>query len=304
MIEDPSVSGTQSTRTITPTAPSTTVAPSGPDWNKYPGLSGLYAMFSQYGLQSLLPIIEKIAIEGQSDAEALITLRSSEPYKQRFVGMDVRLKNGYTAIDEASYLALENAYKSAAQAYNLPATFYDNPGDFAELIGNNISGNEFAQRAGQAFKYAQASDPAAKAMLMEYYGINDSQITAYFLDPKKAQAVLDRQAASIDIGVEAARQGLMESRARAESFADQGISAKQAAAGYGEAALMKAEGQLDIAKRFGEDLTANDLVDETVGGLASARRKRERVNEMETNLFRQGEGSAQRAFAPESLGSY
>lgn len=264
----------------------------------------LRQVFAGYGLEALAPDILKMVQQGYDGSTITYLLRQTDSYKQRFAGNEIRVKNGYAALEPSEYLQLEQAYKNAAQAYNLPATFYDNPGDFADLIGKDISGKEFADRAAHAFKYAQASSPATKSLLFEYYGITDSQITAYFLDPTKAQAIIDRQAAAIDIGAEAARQGLVESRARAENFADLGVGADRAAAGYAQAAYAQQSGQLDIAKRFGEDLTTEDLSDEFVGGLASARRKRERVNEQEANLFRQNEGVAERGFAQESLGSY
>jgi hypothetical protein len=48
-----------------------------------------------------------------------------------------------------------------------------------------------------------------------------------------------------------------------------------------------------IAERFGDQYTQADAEDEVFGGLASARRKRERLQKSEVALFR-GQGGVQR----------
>lgn len=264
----------------------------------------LTQMFTDYGLGTLAPQILNFVQQGYDAPTTQYMLSQTDAYKQRFAGNEIRRQQGLPVLSPAEYLQLESSYKSISQAYNLPANFYDNPSDFANLIGKNISPTEYERRAAYAFKYTQASNPDAKNLLQQYYGINDSHIMASFLDPDKAQAIIDRQSAAVDIGVEAARQGIAESKARAEGFADQGISTAQAAQGYQNTALALQEGQLDIAKRFGSDLTANDISDEMVGGLASAKRKRDQLNEQETNLFAQNEGAASHSFAQDNFGSY
>lgn len=288
-------------------APAAPVAPTATD-QLTAGEQGVYntvmGILSQWGLEALAPDILKYAQLNYDGDTTLYLIRQSPTYKDRFAGNEARMKKGLAPLSEAEYLSLERGYKAAARAYNLPDNFADQS-HAAELIGSDVSANEFAQRAAYAFKYTQASNPEARAALANYYGITDSQITASFLDPTRAQAVLDRQVAAVDLGAAALRQGITDvNRSRAESFVDQGISAQQADRGFADTSMALGLGQLDIAKRFGSDLSQQDLENEFVGGLASAARKRAKVNEQEQALFAANEGAGARGFSQDTLGSY
>ena len=262
-------------------------------------------LFTQFGLASLAPKIAEFIKAGYDSETTAYLLRQTDEYKQRFAGNELRRQNGFSVLSEAEYLSVENGMKAAAQAYNLPVSFYDNPDDFAKLIGKNISASEFAQRAQYAFKYTQASNPQARAALHQFYGVDDSHLTAYFLDPNKGQAILDRQAASADIAGSAWRQGLSNvNKSQAEGYADLGVTLNQADNGFAQASDILQHGQMDIAQRFNSNLTTQDVEDETVTGLASARRKRDLLNQSEAALFAGNEGVAIKSGASDGFGSY
>lgn len=265
----------------------------------------LQGTLDQYGLSSLSSVILGYVKQGYDATTVSYLLQQTPEYKARFAGNDARKANGFAVLSPAEYLATERAYKDAAAAYGLPSTFYDNPDDFAALIGKDISPQEFSTRASYAFKYTASLDPSARQALQQYYGVDDSHIAAYFLDPTKGQAILDRQAQAVDIGAAAFRQGVGGvDRSQAEGYADLGVTGAQAQQGFAQSAEAIDEGQLDIASRFNSDLSTKDINDDFVGGLESAKRKRALLNQSEDALFSQGTGAGAKSFGNDSSGSY
>jgi hypothetical protein len=63
-------------------------------------------------------------------------------------------------------------------------------------------------------------------------GIDDAHLTAYYLDPTKALPLLQKQAATAQIGAEALKQGLAFDQSYAEQLATEGVSQNQAQEGY------------------------------------------------------------------------
>ena len=273
---------------------------SGPTRNAFLALEDL---FDSYGLKSLAPKILQYSQAGYDGATASFMLQNTDEYKKRFAGNALRAKAGFAVLSPAEYLSTERAYKDAAAAYGLPKGFYDAPDDFAKLIGSDISGQEFATRAGYAFKFAQSTNSDTRALLHQYYGVDDSHLAAYFLDPTKGQAILDRQAQTVDIGAAAMRNNIGLSKDKAEQYADWGLSTAQVAAGASQAEGVMLGGEANIAKRFGQSYSSDDAADEFIGNSASAARKRNLLNQQETALFSVNEGTT-KSFSTDNSGSY
>jgi hypothetical protein len=263
---------------------------------------GLKAQLDQYGLGSLAPQLLNFIQQGY-DSNSLSYLLSQTPeYEKRFSGNAARIKNGLAALSPAEYLATERSYRSVLQAANLPNTFYDSPDDYAKLIASDISPDELKTRADHAYKYATMTDPSIRDQLKAYYGIDDAHLAAYFLDPTKGQNLLDKQAMAAEVGGYAKEQGLNVDKAHAESYADLGLTSDQAQSGVTSAALVAPQ-EKTLGLRFGTGYSDTDATDEFVGGLASARRKREALNSREQALF-QGDTQEARAFSYDTSGSY
>lgn len=266
-------------------------------------IAALNNLFQGYGLGSLAPKIADYVKQGYDNDTAALLLQDTSEYRERFAGNELRRQKGLAVLSPAEYLSTERAYKDAAQAYGLPKGFYDNASDFAGLIGTDISPTEFSQRAQHAFQFTQSGNGEARDMLRQYYGVDDRHIAAYFLDPGKAQAVIDRASSAADLGGAGLRQGIGVGKDRAEMYVDQGVSQQQAESGFGQASAVLRGGEGAIAARFGQTYDANDATDEFVGGLASAARKRNLLNQQEQNLFAAGEGTT-KSFSTDNSGSY
>lgn len=256
--------------------------------NAYAALENL---FKSYGLGSLAPKILDYVKKGYDQNTVSLLLQDTSEWKARFKGNELRRQQGMNVLSPAEYLQMENSYRSTMQAYGMPKNFYDSPDDYAGFIGNEVSPEEVRSRAAAAWNFAQSTNNVSRRMLKDYYGVDESHIAAYFLDPKKGQAVIERQAAAAGYGGIAARQGLGAQKSQAESWVDRGISAQQVEQGTESAATVFRD--MDrIGNRFDEDYTGREALDEFVGGLASSRRKRERLAGKESALFGGATGTA------------
>jgi hypothetical protein len=257
-------------------------------------------VFASYGLDSLASQIESYMREGIGTGEATIRLKQSQPYKDRFKGNELRLAAGRNVITEAEYLDLENSYSQTLKAYGLQDYFGVGvtPGQrltrqqkMAEVIGADISAVEFKDRVSTAVDRVKMADPATKNAFQQFYGIGETDLAKYFLDPTRTLVTLKEKALSAEIGGAAIGQGLTATSTSAEDLARFGISREQAQAGYSTIAQ-----ELPTAAKLGqiydeEGITYGQAEAEqaTFKGLASAKRKKERLVEKETASF---QGSA------------
>ena len=79
--------------------------------NKTSAYDILFREFKANGLESLVQAAKDVIMNEDSDAGRLLALRSSPAYQTRFAANAKRTKNGFKAIDEATYLGLEDKYQ-------------------------------------------------------------------------------------------------------------------------------------------------------------------------------------------------
>lgn len=270
----------------------------GPQRNAY---AALEQMFRQYGLESLAPKILDFVKKGYEENTITLLLQDTDEWRKRFVGNEARRAAGLSVLNPGEYIQLEESYKSTLRAYSMPRGFYDKPEDFANLMSADVSPEEVRSRAQAAWSFTQTTSEASRRALRDYYGVDDSHIAAYFLDPQKGQSMIERQAAAASYGGIAARQNMSVDRNRAESWVDRGISAGQVEQGVENAASVYGDVSR-IGRRFGENYQQGEALDEFVGGLASARRKRESLSRRESAIFGGTTGTA--SFGGRDTGSF
>lgn len=222
------------------------------------------AFFSSVGLtiDSELEGILKGAIDkGYTDADIDIIMpdiQNTQVFKTRFAGYHQRISNGYNAISIAQYLQMEDAYHRVMQQAGLPAGFYDDPSDFGNFIANDVSVEEVSTRVGLAVDAAKKVDPAMRELMTRFYGLGTGDVAAYFLDPSRALPVIEHQYKSAEVASWAQRNGYaVDSMSRFESLVADGVTADQAAQGYGTVrALDDSVGA--IAGIYGESYDQSD----------------------------------------------
>ena len=253
-------------------------------------------VFASYGLEELAAQIEGYMREGIGTAEATIKLKQSQPYKDRFYGNELRLAAGRNVINEAEYLDLENSYSETLKAYGLqdyfgtgvtPTERKNRQKEIAKVIGNDISAVEFKDRVSTSVDRVKMADPGTKKAFQDFYGIGEADLVKYFLNPTQTLVTLKEKATAAEIGGAAIGQNLPATMASAEELARFGINREQAQVGYSTIAQ-----ELPTAAKLGqiydeEGITYGQAEAEqaTFKGLASAKRKKERLAEKEIASF-------------------
>lgn len=253
----------------------------------------LYSEFSKYGLQSLVAPLKGLITTGASPAEFTIKLRESPEYQARFAGNAQRIAKGLTAIDEATYLAKEDAYQNLMRNYGLPESYWKTGAlgtqeGFTKLIANDVSAVELENRLQTAQQRVVNANPEVAYTLKAFYpDITNGDILAYALDPKNALDTINRKVTAAEIGGAALAQGLSTSLGGAEGLAAYGITKAQAQQGYQNVAGMVPRGS-QLADIYGQQPYNQGTAEAEVfgtAGAADAKKRREKLISLESASF-------------------
>lgn len=187
--------------------------------NRETARASLESLLKQYGLESLFPTLNSLLAEyGGNETIIMSQLRETEAYKERFKGIQYRINNGYAAIDEATYIGLENDYKKIMRSYGLSDSFYTQD-RLADLIGGDVSELEVESRIATGQRMLESSNQQVITELREYYPeLGDGDLLSYLLDPKQGQEVLSQKIRAAQLGGAAELAGFSVGRAQAESL--------------------------------------------------------------------------------------
>lgn len=271
----------------------------------------LYNEFKKYGLESLVKDVEGFIKDGLSEAEFTLKLRDTPAYQTRFAANKKRIANGFAAIDEATYLRLEDTFQTLSQNYGMPAKYYaknslGTQSYFEEAIANNVDPVTFEERVIEGKKVLDANKFVIDAAKQFYPTLNDGDFLAYVLDTKNGLSDIQRKVASAEIGGAQLGAGLAATAAGAETLAKAGITGQ----GYQKAAPTIAQAALrggQLAAIYGEDpytqQTAEQLV-LNVPGSTDALKTTEKISGLEKATFGKKTGLTQGALARDRAGAY
>ena len=267
-------------------------------------LASLTSRFSKYGLESLIPKIKELVVNGSTEATIALELAETEEYKQRFKANTERLKKGLSVLDPGTYIGLEDSYRQALRAYGLKQ--FDTDDYVSQFIANDISANELSNRIVTAVQRVQNADPAITKQLKDFYNIGQNDLVAYVLDPNQQFQKIERQVQAAEIGVAAARQGITAGVQVAEQLAAQGVTQAEAQKGYATIAdiLPDAKKLSDI---YGTTLEGYDLgqaEQEVFNQLASAQRKRQKLTQREIAAFGGSSGTNKTSLTTSAVGQF
>ena len=272
----------------------------------------LLAEFTQYGLASLVEPLKSLIVSGPSAAELTLALRATDAYKKRFAANTERIKKGLTALNEATYLGLEDKYQSVMRNYGLPATYYskDTMGrqeGFEKLIANDVSATELEDRILTAQNRVINAPAEVTTALKQFYpDITNGDILAYTLDPEKALSEIKRKVTAAEIGGAAIGAGLGTSATRAEELAKFGVTGATARQGY-QAAVPLIERGRQLSAFYEESPYTQATAEEelfNLSGAAGATEKRKRLSTLETAQFGGRSGMTGGALARDRAGAY
>ena len=260
-------------------------------------------LFRSYGLEELVPVITEYMKSDVGPNEAKVLLKQNPIYKTRFAGNELRLAKGLNVLSESEYLALENDYTETLTSYGL-SDYFGSGGDanarkskiaaMSNVIGGDISAVEFKDRIKTAVTRVRDADAGTKDAFRSLYNVTDTDLVKYFLDPKTGSAQLQQKVAAAEISGASLNAGLgLTSLGSAEELAKLGISKAMAQTGYENIAeyLPRTTSLGNIYNETGIQYTKTTAEEEEFKGLASAKRKRERLKELETGTFKGSSGT-------------
>lgn len=252
--------------------------------------SRLQGLLSRVGLSELDGAVRDIISGGTvdlRDANAILfAIREQPAYQRRFAGNAARRAKGLAELDPSTYVGLEETYRQLMQSNGLPDEFYRASSDFQKLIEGDVSPQELQERIELGFRKVRDADPEVKRQMRELYGVGDSGLTAYFLDPIKSVTLLTRQAQSAAIAARGREQGGLDlTRESAEGLAARGITPEQAQAQFAQRGALAG---LYNPLRGEEELTQDEELGITFGFDPAARERLERRKAQRVGEFQAG----------------
>jgi hypothetical protein len=248
--------------------------------------------FRLYDLEDLFPSIEKLMMDDVGPEQAALLLKTDSRYNaryiERFSGNEARRKAGLNVLSEAEYLTLEDSYTQTLQAYGLPSQLgvdrKARQAEMAKIIGADVSATEFKNRIETVVTRVQNADPAIKATMTSFFGIKDSDLVSYFLNPKEGLPKLQEKVTAAEIGAAAKGQSLATSAEAATALAQFGVTKEAARDGYATIGEMLPTAS-KLGSIYGDTYTQETAEQEVFKGTASAKRKRERLAQQEIGSF-------------------
>ncbi len=224
-------------------------------------LRDLTAVLRAQGLESLIDdawAYYKNPQGAAGDASAVLQWLPTTPqYQQRFPGLKDLADRG-EAWTPAQWSSFYNTAQDLAASYGLPAGYVDRE-DIGKMIAGNVSANELQGRIQAAGESIAKADPAVIAK-MRSWGVTDGDLTAWYLDPDKAQPLIQRKAevTKAGIGVAAERAGYNVGLDTAGSLFNRGVDEAAAEQGFTSLAGQHAL----FANTAGESMTGEDITTE------------------------------------------
>jgi len=286
------------TTVYTPMTPSTpTVLPMGNS-----AADELKAILRRYNLEGLFDSLNQAVIADVNlvrNQDALFgSIRETPIYKERFKGNLQRVAKGLPELSEAEYINQEFSYKTNLKNLGMPKGFYDTQESFANLIANDISPVEFAQRIQQGYNAVTQADPEVLNQLKRMVpNLTDGDIAAYFLDPLKSGQEIERKARAAQIAAAGVNQGGMQiTTSQAERLAQQGVTAEQAQQGFTQLGQQRELFQTTLLgeqELTQEEVVAGTLTNDQAAAERIARRRRGRTASFQTGGSFTGQGGQQ-----------
>jgi hypothetical protein len=256
----------------------------------YAGLTGnnrdvaiaISRLFESYGLGTLSPKIIEFIKQGYAADTVTILLQETSEYKQRFAANEARKSKGLPILTPAQYIATETAYRQIMVSAGLPAGFYDQPNDFKSFIERDIAPQELQGRVETVRSFLDRADPGELRAMKQFYTTGD--LIAFALDPDRAAPLVGKAFNAAAVAGQASNQGIGIDRLEAESLAGMGLDSQSARQGFSIIAGEQ-DNAFKLAAIDGQQLTTQDLIDETFRADAEAAKKRARLGQREEGRF-------------------
>jgi hypothetical protein len=263
------------------------------------------------GLEALADAAIDAIKKEDTEAGRLLALRSSPAYELRFAANAQRIKNGFAAIDEATYLSLEDKFQSISQNYGLPEKYYAR-GElgvqqyFADAIAKNIDPVTFEERIMEGKKLLNANKLVLDTARTLYPELNDGDFLDFILNPEVALSDIKRKVSASEIGAAQRAAGLQATRMGAEELVKAGVTGAR----YQAKATDIAEASLrggQLAAIYGQDPYTQQMAEQVqldTPGSVESLKKTKKIAGLEGATFGGKSGASRGALARDRAGGY
>ena len=286
--------------------------------------AGLVALLSSYGINKIADMVDKVLADyPESDGDEILNLlrydqRYNKPYMERFAGNAIRMKNKMPLLDESTYLREERGYSKMFKAYGL--TNLDNTAQYTKLIGADVDVDEATKRVSMATDRVLKAEPSTKNAFLKFFPMLSNQdLVAAMLDPEEQLPALERKVQSAEIGGAALRQGLsaeladtttksaMYSNVQAGTIGAGTLETAGVAPATAVAKYQTIAGELPTMEKLSsiygstmEQYGQREAEQAELLGLASAKRKKERLIAREEAQYQGSAGTMKGSFGSQN----
>jgi hypothetical protein len=226
----------------------------GDDFNSS-AFAALQTVLDRYGLGGLTDWAEEMIRNGRSVEEILLQLREQPLFKERFKAIDLRREYGLNPISPEDIINYENAARDMMRSSGLPAGFYDQFDDFAQLIGKGVSLQSLQTRIVETWDRVVNAPPEVREAWQALYGMQgDQALAAFMFDPDNSEATLKNMAKTAVAGGAMATFGFGIDVAAAARVAGFDLQDSAVRSGFGRLAQINAVFNETLGER--EDLDA------------------------------------------------
>jgi hypothetical protein len=156
-----------------------------------------------------------------------------DAYQREFSGLvELRNKGKAAGMTEGDYLQERDQMQTILRRTGFGGTMFDDKYYLNDVLGNEVSVDEFESRIGMAQQAADTLPPDVRAELRTRYGINDRDVVSYYLDTDRVEADLVRQQQASYLAAQYGRFQPNKDRVSNEAFeslARRGVDPEQAA---------------------------------------------------------------------------
>jgi hypothetical protein len=231
------------------------------------------AFLDQYGLGSLADWAWGVFTGAGGDLStgiATITaeLPDQKAFQVRFPAYQQLAKEG-RGMSVQDMLNYETQARQILHQNGIPQGFYDSPDELAKFMLNDVSVSELQARVQDAQKAMISAPQDVRNQLHTLYGIDQGHLTAFFLDPTKAEPILAQKYTAAQIAAQASRAGVGQlNTTQAEHLAQLGVTDSQAQTGFGQ--LGQQQGLFQAQTQGEQTIGLNEQLAGTFGGDAQA----------------------------------
>ena len=262
------------------------------------------ANYSYLGEELLETFIGEYNVNGGDVDEALISMRGTQAYKDKFPGIfreDGTTLRFSTDTPELDYIKMKEDYFNALEDYNLNPTYFEDK--VTQLFENDVDPKTFTNRLETAYGSLFNQFDAVKAYYVENYpatfpstdDISDEAIFASFISEDISADIIAQRVSVSQIGGAFREEDFAVSAAQAQRLVSAGLSGTGA-----QQIAQRAEARLPRLQRLARRFTGRDdifglseFIESEVFGEGVAAQVRERLEAEQQTAFTRESGAVQ-----------